>query len=291
MPDLLMQNPLLQLALGFILLAVGAEVLVRAAEHISRRPGISGLFVGIFVVSLGTAAPELFLMKEAIQQGSPEIGVGAIVGSNISNILFVMALGALISPMLIRGMAIYRDGFFLIFAILMLILVTAEGREDYLITPREGFFLIAAFVIYILYTFVTEKVQVEEFHEPVDTTEGDYDNTSYLSNPAVVVFLVVFGIVAGGFLLIKGSFFIINGSVQLASGDAERMKLLSLSLVAIGASLPEIAATIIASYRRNTDLIVGNLLGSSIINIFAVMGIMAAGTGTEWLGGTDGGIP
>lgn len=263
--------PIIKIVLGFVLLAAGAELLVRGAEQFSKKLGVSALFVGICLVSFGTAAPELVILLLSLEAGQPEIGIGNIIGSNISNVLFVMALGALISPIAVRSISVARDGVVLIAACGVLIW-TADALA---LQARDGYFFVGAVLLYLFYVFATEKLRAEELGEPLPLETLEERESQFVSNPALSFILMIVGIVAGGFLLYLGAREIINGAGFIAQQFEIDNKIVALSFVALGSSLPEVAATIVAAVRKQTELIVGNLLGSSIINIFGVIGVAA----------------
>lgn len=274
---------LLKIGLGFVLLAAGAEFLIRGAEEVSRRLKISALFVGIFLVSLGTAAPELIVMTFSVQQRVPDIGVGSIIGSNISNILLVMALGALISPMTVRNITVFRDCVVLVAAIGL----TMWASDVHLLTMRDGWFFIGALVLYLFYSFVTETRG-----DGLESFAPDEEDSTH--NPLVGIFIIVVGVIGGGALLYFGAREIINGAVYIGNTFGLDKKVVALTIVAIGSSLPELAAAVVSAYKKRTELIVGNLLGSSVINIFGVLGlsaVLSGKMGISFAPGTVGGIP
>ncbi|TDI63149.1 MAG: sodium:calcium antiporter [Alphaproteobacteria bacterium] len=260
------------IGLGVILLALGGDVLVRGALGCAHRLKLSTLFVGIAIVSLGTSAPEFGIAVIAVYYDQLDIAVGTAIGSNIANIFLIMGLAALIRPLLIRNTAIVRDGVFFIAASGFLLWIAQTG---FLTIVDAGFFL-GALVLYIFTSYVTEL-----FYSPAKTSGTSPDQAGTVSRALDIglagrsLVLSLIFVIAGGVTLYFGAQFVIEGTIGYARQSGIEEGLLSLSVVALGAALPELVATVFACLRNQPSLVIGNLIGSSIINILGVLGLTA----------------
>ncbi len=258
------------IGLGVVLLALGGEGLVRGAVGCAHCLNLSTLFVGIAIVSIGTSAPEFGIAFIAVYYGEIDIAVGTVIGSNIANIFLIMGLAALTRPLLIRTTAIVRDSVVFIAAAGFLVWVAQTG---YLTIVDAGFFL-GALVLYLFASYATELFYApakEPFSEasPAGNASSSL-NVGFIGNSLVLsLIFVIVGIAA----LYFGAQFIIEGTIGFARQSGIDEALLSLSVVALGAALPELVATIFACLRNQPSLVIGNLIGSSIINILGVLGV------------------
>lgn len=259
------------IGLGIVLLALGGDVLVRGALGCAHRLKLSTLFVGIAIVSIGTSAPEFGIAVIAVYYDQLDIAVGTAIGSNIANILLIMGLAALIRPLLIRNTAIVRDGVFFVAASGFLLWIAQTG---FLTIVDAGFFL-GALVLYLFTSYVTEL-----FYSPAKTSGTSSDQTGTVSRAPdglvgrSLVLSLIF-VIMGGVTLYFGAQFVIEGTIGYARQSGIEEGLLSLSVVALGAALPELVATVFACLRNQPGLVIGNLIGSSIINILGVLGLTA----------------
>ena len=249
---------------GLVALFLGGRLLVNGALSIGQITKISPLFIGLVIVAFGTSAPELFVSFRGVLAGQPDLAVGNIVGSNIANILLVLGLGALISPIAVRASMVFRDGLMMVLATFAFVWI---ARETAVFSQFEGTILTGALVIFILMAFVVEQLSESSYGERVrdwaSLPEGQVGN----------IIIAVLSVVAGSAILYFGSIYLIDGSANLARRVGVSEAVIGLSILAIGTSLPELAATIVAAWRRHGELVVGNILGSNIFNILAVMGI------------------
>jgi cation:H+ antiporter len=248
-----------EIVAGLVLLAIGGEGLVRGGVNIARRLGLSALFVGVVFVSIGTSAPELVVSVGAIQAGQPDIAVGNVIGSNISNVFLVLAFGALIFPIAIQRNIVYRDGVVLLAASGLLVYLAFQGP----LTPTTGAFLVAALVVFVVISYFSER------GAPAISGGGQ---SGFLNENLVVNILILGG---GVIALMLGAQYLISGSVDLARDLGVSEAVIGLSLVAVGTSLPELAATVVAALRRHPEVVAGNIIGSGIFNILGIIGVSA----------------
>lgn len=246
---------------GLILLAFAGDFLVNGSVTIARRLGLSPLVAGIFIVGFGTSAPEMIVAVDAAGSGYPNLAIGNIVGSNIANILLVLALPALIMPVQAGSWGQRRAWVALALATAawIAILVTVGFSASV-----AGLFLVGL-IGYAVFTFVSARVAVRY---GTDTgIEADAAEQSVLR--AVVLTLV--GLVG----LPLGAHLIVDGGVGLARNFDIPEEIIGLTLLAVGTSLPEIGAGVAAAFRGKTDIIIGNVLGSNIFNILGAGGLVA----------------
>lgn len=256
------------LVLGLALLSFGADWLVKGASELALRLGISPLVVGLTVVAFGTSAPELIVSLKANLQAdaAPDLAVGNIVGSNICNIALLLGLAAVIRPFVIHSQVVKRE--------LPILLVVTGGFVwmiwNYELARWEGLVMAAAIAIYVIVSIRLARANPEDPVAPSDLPD-DLDLENKGGNWKSL-FWVVLGLVG----LIFGADRLVTSGVTLAELFGVPEVVIGLTLVAIGTSLPELATTIAATRRGETDLIAGNLIGSNLFNILVVMGITAA---------------
>lgn len=249
----------LELLAGFALLVAGAELAVWGSIRLARRIGVSPLVVGLTVVALGTSLPELFVSVIAAYGGEPQIALGNVVGSNIFNIAVILGLGALLRPIKIEMDLLRLEIPFVFVTTILFISMAWDGR----IGRTDGPVLLGLFAAYLAYLLRSARAS-----RRVNAAENEDVQLSPLwtSVVAVVVGLVLLGL--GGRWLVDST---TKLGIQL--GISERV--LGLSIVALATSLPELAASLVAARRRQTDLAVGNLLGSNIFNTLGILGASA----------------
>jgi cation:H+ antiporter len=254
--------PTLQILAGLVLLTAGAELLVRAAVSLARRVGLSPLIIGLTVVSIGTSLPELVVSLDAVWKGSDAIGVGNVVGSNISNIALILGLSALVQPMRVEAQVIRLDGPILVGVSALLVVLVQDaglGRLD-------GALLFAGAAGYLVYNAWGARRSPEgvqhEFAEGLPALHSLGRDMLYLT-------LGLGGLVLGADLLVEGALYVARVM------DVPEM-VIGLTVVAVGTSLPELATSMLAAYRGEGDIAIGNALGSSILNILGILGVTAA---------------
>lgn len=254
------------LALGLIFLIKGADLLVDGASSLAKKLNISALFVGLTIVAFGTSAPELVITIISVFKGSTDLALGNIIGSNIANILLIGGLAAMIYPISVQKGTAKKEIPLSIGALLILLFLANDffinHTGDLMISRIDGLFLIACFFIFIYYTFGLAKSKQKD-----DQTE---EKINLIAWPIAVIYLII-GI-AG---LIIGGRWVVNGAVEIARFLGFSQSLIGLTIIAIGTSLPELATSAVAAFKKNADLAIGNIIGSSIFNIFGILGIGA----------------
>ena len=253
---------LLSLVAGFALLLGGGEALVRGAEVIALRIGISKLVVGLTIVALGTSSPELFISVNAALEGFDDIALGNVVGSNICNLTLVLGTAALVRVIDVKAQLMRLDAPIMVACCFVVILMTADGE----ISRLDGAILTLGIVSYVAASIWLGKRD----HSALDEEYADVDFHVSQGLPLSLAFLG-----AGLAMLFFGSELFVNGAVDLALRLGISQAVISLTLVAIGTSLPELVTTVIASLRGKGDIAVGNAIGSSIFNLLAILGITA----------------
>ncbi|MCL5049178.1 MAG: calcium/sodium antiporter [Firmicutes bacterium] len=255
----------LSVALGIGLLTLGGEALIKGALGAAERLGISALLAGLVIVGFGTSAPELVVSIDAAINQQPDIAVGNVIGSNIGNLLLILGLCALITPLAAKPEALRRDGLMMLLATL-LVVVLAWGSA---LNRLDAFILLAALISYLIWAYRTER-QGELASAQLHAAEA----SEVTRKPQRTLYIVLF-IVAGLACLIIGSQVLLSGAVGIAQHFGVSEALIGLSLVAVGTSLPELSISVLAALRRHADVAVGNILGSNIFNILGILGISA----------------
>ena len=250
---------LVLLAAGVGLLYLGAELLVSGARELALAIGLKASTVGVTVVAFATTAPELFVAVLGALTVSTDIGLGAIVGSNIANVGLVLGVAALIRPLEVSDTVLERHVPFMILAAFLLVALGWDGR----IGPREGVVLLVALVGFTV--VVLRRIQRTQAGITAVEREGMPD-----ASPRDVA-AVVGGIVA----LVLGSRWLIEGGRELLAAAGFTDLFIGLTVLAIGTSLPELAASVVAAVRDEASFSVGNVVGSNIYNVLAVIGILA----------------
>ncbi|MCZ6521852.1 MAG: calcium/sodium antiporter [Bacteroidetes bacterium] len=247
---------------GSLGLFIGAEVLVRGASSLAIRLGISPLVVGLTVVAFATSSPELVVSIKAAIEGNPGIVVGNVVGSNICNIALILGVAAMISPMSIKTQVIKREIPIMIIVSVILLLILLDDT----ITRVEGVFLVIGIITYIILGYKysmkerNNKEEIKEFEEIIP------------KSPFKVWQSLVFILVGLG-LLVFGSNLFVDGAVSIAEKFGVSQAVIGLTIVALGTSLPELTTSIVASFKNENDIAIGNAVGSNVFNILSILGI------------------
>jgi cation:H+ antiporter len=267
---------------GLVLLVVGGELLVRGSVRVAERLGVSPLLIGLTLVGFGTSTPELVTSVEASLIGSPGIAIGNVVGSNIANILLILGASAVIFPLAVSSSALLRDGSFVILTALVFTLV---GYTVGLTRP-VGLVFVAALIGYMVYAYRQEKsttlVEAQghtaafdrgEAFEGVEPAFGsrEVDSSGGLLSWA----LPILGAVGGLAIIIFGGRLLVDAAIDLARTIGMTETVIGLTIVAVGTSAPELITSIVAALRKQSDIAVGNILGSNIYNILGIGGVTA----------------
>ncbi|MCB1557753.1 MAG: calcium/sodium antiporter [Alphaproteobacteria bacterium] len=250
---------------GFLLLLAGGEALVRGSVAIASKMGVSKLVIGLTLVGFGTSAPELVTSIQAALSGASGIAIGNVIGSNIANILLIIGTSAILYPMVCPREAVSRDGTVMGIATILLALVCFNGD---ITRPIGGIFAVLL-LCYLGMTFYIEKRGKDKAGEMLEH-ETEARPTPFNSVPLNLL------ITCGGMgLLVLGANMLVRGATELASGLGVSDTVIGLTVVAIGTSLPELATSIMAAIKKQSDVALGNVIGSNIFNILSILGITA----------------
>ena len=242
---------------GFVLLGGGGEGLVSGAVSLADRLKVPPLIIGLTVIAFGTSAPELTVSIQAAFQGQPDIAVGNIIGSNISNMLLVLGISALIQPIIVKGKELNRDGIFMLLVTLGFCFVAFYGDITRLVAL--GMVGVIGFYTVYLYRLGSDEDATQEVSE------------NLLAGASVFVCLVILAL--GTIAVVWGADLLVKGAVILATEFGVSEGVIGLTVVAIGTSLPELAISILAALRGHAALAVGNIVGSNIYNILLILGV------------------
>ncbi|MGI9524063.1 MAG: calcium/sodium antiporter [Hyphomicrobiaceae bacterium] len=272
-------DPILAIALGFIMLILGGEALVRGAVRIAEIFNVSPLIIGIVLVGFGTSAPEMAISLQAATLGSPGIAVGNFVGSSISNILFILGLSALVMPIDVTSRALSRDGMVVVLAAVAFAAVSLFLPLD----TYVGFVFLLWLASYLVYAWRQERrekdqgstsaMQKAEAHGQLrNMTIGTRVVARVKAGRPIILALTL--AIAGLILLVIGGRILVEGAVQLARQFNIDQAIIGLTIVAVGTSMPELVTSLVAAFRRQPAVAVGNILGSNIYNILGVGGMI-----------------
>lgn len=251
---------------GFFILIKGADLLVDGAAQIAHKLKVSSIVIGLTIVAFGTSAPELAVNIFASLQGNTDIAIGNVLGSNIANIFLILGVSAIIYPIATKKNTVWKEIPLSLLAALLLAVMVNDMRIDGGIyaglTRIDGLVFLAFFVIFIYYTFGISKVTGNMDDEIV------FDEKKTITKSSCAI-------IAGIVFLVLGGKWIVDGAVTIAAAWGLSQSLIGLTVVAIGTSLPELATSIVAAYKKHTDIAIGNVVGSNIFNIFFILGISA----------------
>ena len=243
---------------GLLLLFVSGELLVKGSVNVAYRFKISKLVVGLTVVSFGTSAPELFVSMMAALDGHPDIAVGNVVGSNIANLGLVLAITILIFPMTVNN-KVGRIDYPVLFAATTIFLFVISDR---VINLTEGIVLVTMLILYNVLLVRNSRFQTKKLNQVVKVTRNQF----YIG-----LVLIIVGIVGLKF----GSEYFLEGAISIASKLGMSDHLIGVTVVAFGTSVPELATSAVAAFRKHVDISIGNLIGSNVFNIHGVLGATA----------------
>lgn len=249
---------------GIVILVKGADILVDGAASIARRYDISDLVIGLTIVAFGTSTPELFVNVAASLKGNADIAIGNVIGSSIANILLILGISSAIYPLTATKGTVWKEIPFSFMAAIMLAIMTNDRLIDKFdfsaITRSDGLAFLGFFVIFMYYSFgIAKKIGDDEKNVSEEKPHG-------LLKSIIFIILGLTGLGLGGKWIVDGAIFI-----ALQFGMSQSM--VGLTIVAIGTSLPELATSAMAAYKKNAGIAVGSVVGSNIFNIFLVLGI------------------
>lgn len=251
---------------GFIFLIKGADLLVEGASSIGKKFNVSSIVIGLTIVSFGTSLPELLVNLIASYNDTPDIGVGNVLGSNIANILLILGIAALINPLPITKNTYFIEVPFSLTATLLVgFLANASlfGKSnDYVISRYDGVILLFFFVLFMGYVYIVSKQKKSEF-----STEEFKEMAMGKS-----ILLIAIGIVG----LYFGGLWVVDGATELARSFGMSEAFIGLTIIAVGTSLPELVTSAVAAFKKDTDIAVGNVVGSNIFNLLWILGLSAS---------------
>ncbi len=251
---------IIYLSFGIGLLFLGGEALLRGCVSLARSFRVSTFFISAVIIGFGTSLPELTISVEAVLKNSPDIALGNVIGSNIANILFVVGMSAMISPISILNNTLCRDLFIMLLATIMLIILMWQDVLNFL----SGVMFLGVLVTYICWSFLGEGKH-ENIEQDLDL---DLDSPQ-LYQPVLALLISVLGLAA----LVTGASLFVDGALAIARSYGIPEAIIGLTLVAFGGSLPELATSVIASIRQQGNVVLGNIIGSNIFNILGILGV------------------
>lgn len=254
------------LIVGLILLVAGAEVLVRGAAKLAAQFGIPPLIIGLTVVAFGTSAPETAVSVQAAFNGSGDIAIGNVLGSNIANVLLILGVTSLIAPLIVSRQLIRLDVPIMIGASLITYALAWDGA----LSRLDGTLLFSMVIAYTLFLIISSRrASAAASADDEFAKEFGLDDSPKPHATLINAGLVIAGLV----LLVSGSNFLVEGAVSLARALGLSELVIGLTVIAIGTSLPELATSILAALRGERDIAVGNIVGSNIFNLLCVLGL------------------
>lgn len=262
---------LILIIIGLAILIGGAETMVRGAASLALKLRISPLVIGLTVVSFGTSAPELIVNIYAALDGAPDLAIGNVIGSNLANILLVLGVSAIIIPLTVKSSTVWKEIPFALLGAVLLFLIANDvlfndGSVN-IISRTEGMALLAIMLIFFHYVFgVAKKDQARPKHKIESQSNGIHKYSISLS-----LFMTIVGVVG----LVIGGRLLVDNSVDIAKSAGLSEALIGITIIGIGTSLPELATSVVAALKRQTDLAIGNIIGSNIFNVFWIIGLTA----------------
>ena len=249
--------------MGFVLVIKGADLLVDGATALARKLSVSDLMVGLTIVAFGTSLPELSVNVFASLKGSTDIAIGNVLGSNIANIFLILGISGIIYPLVVTKGTVWKEiPLSLLAAVLLGILTNdrlIDNAEGSILTRIDGLVFLSFFVVFLYYSFgIAKHLEVSEAFVP--GKKHSFKKISVM-------------VAAGLLVLILGGKFVVDGAVGLAIALGISQSLIGLTIVAVGTSLPELATSAVAAYKKNPEIALGNVVGSNIFNIFFILGV------------------
>jgi len=250
--------------IGFVLLLKGADWLVSGSSALAKKFNVSDLVIGLTVVSFGTSAPELAINIFASTSDNTELAIGNVLGSNLFNILVILGTSAIIAPMAVHNNTIFKEIPFSLLAALVLGFVTndifIDGATSSVISRSDGLVLLSFFCIFLYYSFIVAKQSSNDDVEIINEAPAWRG-----------ILLTIVGLIA----LVGGGKLLVDSAVNIARAWGVSESVIGLTILAVGSSLPELVTSIVAARKNMADIVIGNVVGSNIFNIFLVLGASA----------------
>lgn len=265
----------IMIVIGFVLLVLGAELLVRGSSNIASKFHIPEMLIGLTIVALGTSAPELIITVTSAFSGNTDLIIGNAIGSNLCNLLFILGLMAIIRPVLIDEDAkkIHIPIAFLSVLVILFIEISHISSNPSFIGRVDGIILVILFLAYFTYPIFSEIKDIRKAYK---------ENKNEESTKNIKIFVQIIFIIIGIVLLKFGGDFVVDYSTEIAQALGISERVIGLTIVAIGTAMPELITSIIAVIRKDTDLAVGNLVGSCVLNLLLILGVGAIITPLEF---------
>jgi cation:H+ antiporter len=257
---------------GLVFLVAAGDILIRGAVSIAENFGISKLVVGLTVIAFGTSAPELVVGIDAAYSGVPTLALGNVVGSNIANILLVIGMPAIFYPFVCDNNEVKRNYFIMLGAMGLFIILCFSG-------PLSYFHAILLFILlgaFLINSYQVGRINKSQIAEDLEIAEHAYEDLESLPQKPLATPRSVFYVIIGLAGLVYGAHLLVEGGVEIAHSFKISEAVIGLTIVAIGTSLPELVTTIMAARHGHGEVALGNVIGSNIFNLYAIMGATAA---------------
>lgn len=252
--------------IGLVVLIAGADVMVRGSSRIAAAFGISPLVIGLTIVAIGTASPEIAVSLQAAASGQGDLTLGNVLGSNIFNILFILGITSIAAPILIAEQLIRKDAPLLLGVSLLTLALALDGS----LGAIDGAILLLSLILYMVFALKQSRFESREVQKEYAEEYAQKESRT-IKNIAVNIIFIL----AGLGLLVLGSNWLVNSAVEIARALGVSELVIGLTIVAVGTSLPEIATSVTAALKGESDIAVGNAVGSNIFNLLGVLGIGA----------------
>lgn len=251
---------------GLVVLILGADLLVRGASRMAAAFGVSPLVIGLTVVAIGTASPEIAVSLQAAVNGQGDLTLGNVLGSNIFNILFILGITAILTPVVIAEQLIRKDAPIMLGVSLLALFLSMDGT----LGGWDGLILLAGMVIYIVFALRQSRSENRDVQDEYAREYAEKQPRSFRNTAGNLVFIL-----AGLGMLVLGARWLVDSAVVVAKALGVSELVIGLTIVAAGTSLPEVATSIIAALKKESDIAVGNAVGSNIFNLLGVLGLGA----------------
>ncbi|MBL8101997.1 MAG: calcium/sodium antiporter [Anaerolineales bacterium] len=261
-----MANTILHFVAGLVILILGADLLVRGASRLAAAFGVSPLVIGLTIVAIGTASPEIAVSLQAAANGQGDLTLGNVLGSNIFNILFILGVTAIVAPIVIAEQLIRKDAPIMLGISLITLVLALDGN----LSLVDGTILILLLIAYMVFALKQSRSEGREVQKEYAEEYAPKETRTTKNTIVNAVFILI-----GLGLLVFGSNWLVESSVQIAKILGVSELIIGLTIVAVGTSLPEVATSVIAAIKGESDIAVGNAVGSNIFNLLGVLGIGA----------------
>jgi len=249
--------PILYLLAGFVVLFFSGDWLVKSSVQLARHLKVSTLVIGITVVAFGTSAPELLVSLRAVYDGSSDISIGNVVGSNIANIALVLGMVSIIYPIKVKKKGVWFDWLIMMFATISLIIAS----QNFNLSSFEGIVFLVILSLYLVWAVYSSRQKSK--------------NEDVIKAPTMVLWKVILLFILAAAGLYFGADWLVIGAKSIARKFDVSERVIGITVVAFGTSVPELATSLVAAFKKETDISIGNIIGSNIFNIWAILGITA----------------